>query len=221
MANHSASHPAHVQHHFVDSDQQFDSAKLGMWVFLVNEILFFGGLFCAYIIFRAWYPELFSQAALQLDKVMGGVNTVVLIASSLTVAFAIRSAQINNTKWLRLNLLFTIGLACVFLIIKYFEYSHKLHLGIAPGSFWNPAPEVLAVLDHPKANIFFSIYYVMTGIHALHIIVGIGIMIWIYIRAGKGHFNSEYYTPVEITGLYWHLVDLIWIFLFPLLYLIE
>lgn len=221
MANHSASQPAHVQHHFVDSDQQFDSAKLGMWVFLVNEILFFGGLFCAYIVFRVWYPDLFTQAALQLDKVMGGINTLVLIGSSLTVALAIRSAQTNNMKWLRLNLLFTIILACTFLVIKYFEYEHKLHLGIAPGSMWNPSPEVLETLSHPKANIFFSIYYVMTGIHGLHVIVGIGLMIWLYVKAGKGAYDSAYYTPVEITGLYWHLVDLIWIFLFPLLYLIE
>ena len=221
MANHSATHPAHVQHHFVDSNQQFESAKLGMWVFLVNEILFFGGLFCAYIVFRAWYPELFTQAALELDKTLGGINTVVLIGSSLTVALAIRAAQTNNNKWLKWNLIFTIALACTFLVIKYFEYSHKLHLGIAPGHFWNPTPEVLHELTDPRANIFFGIYYMMTGVHGLHVIVGIGLMIWLYLRARKGHFNSEYYTPVEITGLYWHLVDLIWIFLFPLLYLIE
>ncbi|MCG8372776.1 MAG: cytochrome c oxidase subunit 3 family protein [Balneolales bacterium] len=221
MANHSADHPAHVHHHFVDSDQQFDSAKLGMWVFLVNEILFFGGLFCAYIIFRAWYPELFYQAAYELNKVLGGVNTVVLIVSSLTVALAIRSAQTNNIKWLKRNLLFTILLAVVFLVIKAFEYEHKFHYGIAPGSFWDPSPEVLERIDHPKANIFFSIYYALTGVHALHVLVGIGLIFWIYLRARKNEFSSEYFTPVEIVGLYWHLVDLIWIFLFPLLYLIE
>ncbi len=221
MANHSANHPAHVQHHFVDSDQQFDTSKLGMWVFLVNEILFFGGLFCAYIIFRAWYPDLFYQAAYELDKVLGGINTIVLIFSSLTIALAIRSAQVNNMKWLKWNLLLTIALATLFLVIKAFEYSHKFELGIMPGSLWNPAAEVTAVLDHPKANIFFSIYYALTGVHALHVAVGIGIIFWIYLKARKGQFSSEYYTPVEITGLYWHLVDLIWIFLFPLLYLIE
>lgn len=221
MANQTATHPTHVQHHFVDSDQQFSSAKLGMWVFLVNELLFFGGLFCAYIIFRAWYPDLFTQASEFLDKTMGGINTVVLIASSMTVAFAIRNAQTNNITWLKRNLLFTIILACVFLVIKYFEYTHKFHLGLAPGSFWHPTAEVLEILDHPKANLFFSIYYMMTGVHALHVIIGIGLMIWMYVRASKNEFNSEYFTPVEITGLYWHLVDLIWIFLFPLLYLIE
>ena len=169
MANHSASQPAHVQHHFVDSDQQFESAKMGMWVFLVNEILFFGGLFCAYIIFRAWYPELFTQAALELNKLWGGVNTVVLIGSSLTVAMAIRSAQKNQMRGLRINLLITIALACVFMVIKYFEYEHKLHLGIAPGSFWNPTPEILSELSHPKANIFFGIYYMMTAGYANYV----------------------------------------------------
>jgi cytochrome c oxidase subunit 3 len=134
---------------------------------------------------------------------------------------AIRSAQNNQKRGLEINLLITILLACVFLVIKYFEYEHKLHLGIAPGSFWNPTPEIAAVLDHPKANIFFGIYYMMTAVHGLHVIIGIALMVWLYLRARKGHFNSEYYTPVEITGLYWHLVDLIWIFLFPLLYLIE
>ncbi|OAN63980.1 cytochrome C oxidase subunit III [Balneola sp. EhC07] len=217
MSNHSQAHPAHLQHHFVDSDQQFDAAKMGMWVFIVNEILFFGGLFCAYIVFRAWHPDLFTQAATELNTVWGAVNTLVLIGSSLTVAMAIRSAQKNQIKGLQINLLITIALACVFLLIKYFEYSHKLHIGIWPGA------ELYTYegIDHPLAHVFFSIYYVMTGIHAIHIIVGIGLMIWIYIRAKKNEFGSEYYTPVEMVGLYWHLVDVIWIFLFPLLYLIE
>jgi len=217
MSNHSQAHPAHLQHHFVDSDQQFDAAKMGMWVFIVNEILFFGGLFCAYIVFRAWYPDLFTQAATELNTVWGAVNTLVLIGSSLTVAMAIRSAQKNQIKGLQINLLITIALACVFLLIKYFEYSHKLHIGIWPGA----ELYTYEVIDHPLAHVFFSIYYVITGIHAIHIIVGIGLMIWIYIRAKKNEFGSEYYTPVEMVGLYWHLVDVIWIFLFPLLYLIE
>ncbi|MEX0845694.1 MAG: cytochrome c oxidase subunit 3 family protein [Balneolaceae bacterium] len=216
MANHSTSHPTHVQHHFVDSDQQFDTAKMGMWVFLVNEILFFGGLFCAYIIYRAWYPELFSEAALELDTFWGAVNTVVLIGSSLTVAMAIRSVQKDQIKGLKINLLITIALACVFMVIKAFEYSHKFELGIFPGQYYT-----YDGLKHAMAPIFFSIYYMLTGVHALHVIIGIGLIYWIYRRAKNGEFSSEYYTPVEITGLYWHLVDLIWIFLFPLLYLIE
>lgn len=216
MANHSTSHPAHLQHHFVDSDQQFDAAKLGMWIFLATEVLMFGGLFAAYIIYRAWHPELFTLASVELDTLLGGINTIVLIGSSLTVALAIRSAQLNKQKQIIINLVITIALACVFMIIKYFEYTHKFELGIFPGRYYE-----YGGIDHPQANIFFSIYYLMTGLHGIHVTIGIGLMIWLIVRAGKGQFGSEYYTPIEITGLYWHLVDIIWIFLFPLFYLID
>jgi len=218
MANGTVAHEqtTHVQHHFVDSDQQFDAAKMGMWVFLVTEILFFGGLFAAYIIYRAWYPDLFIQASDQLNTLWGGVNTVVLIGSSLTVAMAIRSAQLNQKKGLIINLGITIALAFVFMVIKYFEYTHKFHLGIFPGEFYT-----FEGIEHAKANIFFSIYYMMTGLHGVHVLVGIGLMIWLVIKANKGVFSSEYYTPVEMVWLYWHLVHIIWIFLFPLLYLID
>lgn len=222
MANQTlTTETAHHEHHFVDVDHQLDAAKLGMWVFIVNEILFFGGLFCAYIIYRAWYPDLFEQAAYQLNAVLGATNTIVLIVSSLTIALAIRAAQTDNQKWLKRHIMYTIILAFVFLIIKGFEYAHKFELGIFPGQYYNPAPEVLATLDHPKANIFFSIYYMLTGVHAIHIMIGIGLLISLYVRAGRGRFSSKFYNPVEIVGLYWHLVDVIWIFLFPLLYLIE
>jgi len=218
MANHttSSSHPSHLQHHFVDSDQQFDSAKFGMWIFLVTEILFFGGLFAAYIVYRAWYPELFTLASEELNTLWGGVNTLVLIGSSLTVAMAIKSAQQNQKKAITINLLITIALACIFMVIKYFEYTHKFEIGIFPGEFYT-----YEGVDHPQANIFFSLYYMMTGLHGIHVVIGIGLMIWLVLRAQKNHFDSEYYTPVEITGLYWHLVDIIWIFLFPLFYLID
>lgn len=218
MANHSStsSHPTHLQHHFVDSDQQFDAAKFGMWIFLVTEILFFGGLFAAYIVYRAWYPELFTLASEELNTLWGGVNTLVLIGSSLTVAMAIKSAQLNQKKAITINLLITIALACVFMVIKYFEYTHKFEIGIFPGEFYT-----YEGVDHPQANIFFSLYYMMTGLHGIHVVIGIGLMIWLVLRARKDHFDSEYYTPVEITGLYWHLVDIIWIFLFPLFYLID
>jgi cytochrome c oxidase subunit 3 len=206
----------HVQHHFVDSEQQFSAAKMGMWIFLVTEILFFGGLFVAYIVFRSWYPELYLMASEQLDTFWGAVNTFVLIGSSLTVAMAIRSAQLNQNKGLIINLLLTIFLAIVFMVIKYFEYTHKFEYGIFPGGNY-----LFEGIDHPQANIFFSIYYMMTGVHGLHVLIGIGLMIWLVIRARRNEFHSGYYTPVEITGLYWHLVDLIWIFLFPLLYLID
>jgi cytochrome c oxidase subunit 3 len=206
----------HVQHHFVSSDQQFESAKMGMWVFIVTEILMFGGLFAAYIAYRAWYPELYLEASTQLNAFWGGVNTFVLIGSSLTVAMAIRSAQLNQIKGLIMNLYITIGLALTFMVIKYFEYSEKLAKGIAPGNYYT-----YDGLEHEKANIFFSIYYMMTGLHGVHVTVGIGLMIWLVVKAKKKAFHSGYYTPVEITGLYWHLVDIIWIFLFPLLYLID
>lgn len=218
MANHSSSatESRFLQHHFVDAEQQFQTAKLGMWVFLVTEILFFGGLFAAYIVYRLWYPELYVMASEELDTLLGGVNTVVLIGSSLTVALAIRASQLNQNKKIIINLGITIALACVFMIIKYFEWTHKFDLGIYPGKFYE-----FGGIEHEKANVFFSIYYLMTGLHGIHVVVGIGLMAWLLWRAVKGHFNSEYYTPIEITGLYWHLVDIIWIFLFPLFYLID
>jgi cytochrome c oxidase subunit 3 len=217
MANDStATHPEYLQHHFVDAEQQFDSAKMGMWVFLVTEILFFGGLFAAYIVYRAWYPDLYTQASTELDTLLGTINTIVLIGSSLTVAMAIRAAQLNKTKQIAINLGITILLATAFMVIKYFEWTHKFHLGIFPGEFYT-----YEGIAHPKASVFFSIYYLMTGLHGIHVIIGIGLMIWLLVKALKGRFGSQYYTPVEITGLYWHLVDIIWIFLFPLFYLIE
>lgn len=207
---------SHVQHHFVDSDQQFDSAKLGMWVFLVTEVLFFGGLFVAYIVYRTWNPELFTMAATQLDTVMGGINTLVLIGSSLTMALAIRAAQSNEARKSMIFLISTVALAFMFMVIKYFEYTHKFDMGIFPGEYYT-----FTGIDHPRAHIFFSIYYMMTALHGIHVIIGIGIITWLIIKTKKGAFNSKYYTPVEITGLYWHLVDIVWIFLFPLLYLID
>ena len=205
-----------LQHHFVSSDQQFEASKLGMWLFLVTEILFFGGLFVAYIVFRAAHPELYILASEQLDVMLGGINTGVLILSSLTVALAIHSAQVDDNKGIFRYLIITILLALVFMVIKYFEYSHKFEIGIYPGALYT-----FDGIDHPQSGVFFSIYYMMTGVHGLHVIVGIGLMVWLLFRVQKKHFGSAYYTPVEIVGLYWHLVDIIWIFLFPLLYLID
>ncbi len=218
MSNHSSSatHSRFMQHHFVDSEQQFEAAKMGMWIFLVTEILFFGGLFAAYIVYRLWYPELFTLASEELNTLWGGVNTVVLIGSSLTVAMAIKSAQLNQKKNIAINLGITLALAAIFMVIKYFEWTHKFELGIFPGEFY-----AFEGIDHPKANVFFSLYYLMTGLHGIHVVIGIGLMAWLLWRSLKGHFDEEYYTPVEITGLYWHLVDIIWIFLFPLFYLID
>ena len=209
-------HPTHLKHYFVTSEQQFEASKLGMWLFLVTEILLFGGMFVAYAIYRAWYPGLFAEASTQLDTVWGAVNTAVLLTSSLTVAWAIRSAQIDNQKGLFWNLVATVGLACVFMVVKYFEYTHKFHLGIFPGEYFTATD----LITDPRAGVFFSIYYVMTGIHGVHVLIGIiaiSILAW---KARKGAYTSQWYTPVENVGLYWHVVDIIWIFLFPLMYLI-
>jgi cytochrome c oxidase subunit 3 len=216
MAHASTADNSRVQHHFMNAEQQFSSSKLGMWLFLFTEIMFFGGLFVAYIVYRSWNPELFTMAATQLDTMLGAVNTVVLIGSSLTIALAIRAAQLNKQKQIIYYLLGTIALATVFLIIKYFEYTAKIDIGIMPGAFYT-----FEGIDHPKANVFFSIYYMMTGLHGIHVLIGIGLMIWLVIRAKAGDYGSSYFTPVEMTGLYWHLVDIIWIFLFPLMYLID
>ena len=209
-------HPSYVQHHFVDADQQFESSKLGMWIFLVTEILFFGGLFAAYIIYRAWNPELYVLAAQQLDTTLGATNTLVLIASSLSMALGIYFMQKNNPTMSIRMMALTVVLALTFMVIKYFEYEHKMHLGIFPGEYYT-----YTGIDHPKAHIFFSIYYMMTGLHGVHVLIGVGLIIWLIMRARRGEFSSDYYTPIEITGLYWHLVDIVWIFLFPLLYLID
>jgi cytochrome c oxidase subunit 3 len=204
-----------LQHHFTDLEQQKDSAKLGMWVFLVTEVLLFGGLFVAYSIYRAWNPDLFHNAHYHLDTLAGAINTVVLITSSVTVALAIHYMQLGKKKATLINLSITLALAAVFLVIKYFEYSHKIHLGQLPGKYYT-----FTGIEGTNPHVFFSIYFLMTGLHGFHVLGGICVIGWIIKRTARGDFSPEYYTPIEMTGLYWHLVDLIWIFLFPLFYLI-
>jgi len=208
-------HPAHLQHHFSDTNQQYEASKLGMWVFLLTEILMFGGLFCAYVIFRAWYPEMFINAHKMLNVNMGALNTVVLITSSLTMALAIHSIQTGKKKLTTNYLIATVLLAGVFLVVKYFEYSHKIHLGQLPGEFYS-----YGGVDANNPHIFFSLYFMMTGLHGIHVVGGIIMIVWLIIQTNKGRFSAEYYSPVENVRLFWHLVDLIWIFLFPLFYLI-
>ncbi len=210
-----AEHPSYLQHHFADSQQQEETAKLGMWIFLLTEVLLFGGLFAFYAIYRAWHPEMFVEAHKVLDIPMGALNTFVLITSSLTMALSIRAMQVNNKKQTIWLLVATLLLAATFLVIKYFEYSHKFHLGQLPGKYYTYEGITAA-----NPHIFFSIYFTMTGLHGLHVVIGMAVITWVLIRTIKNNFSSEYYTPIEMTGLYWHLVDLIWIFLFPLLYLI-
>ncbi|MCP4078887.1 MAG: cytochrome c oxidase subunit 3 family protein [Planctomycetaceae bacterium] len=319
-------HGEFIAHHFDSAEQQFDSGKLGIWVFLVTEVLFFSGLFVAYTLYRYHHPEVFVDASQFLDKVLGGINTVVLLFSSLTMAWAVRAAQLGNNNFAGKLILITMVCAAAFLGIKAVEYSHKWDLYILPVSYYNymegyhPEAETggiagalniskwlvtlsmlpllclalfsagalfmaatgkrlmaqfmlaLAIMmsgyfvgafagqtyqnwheanlaaeehagDHghddghaaesatagpdstserpPQIGVFFSIYYCMTGLHAVHVIAGMAALSWLYLRCLKAHFRPDYFGPVDYVGLYWHLVDLIWIYLFPLLYLIN
>lgn len=302
-------------HHFDTPQQQFESAKLGMWLFLGTEILFFGALFAMYTILRANNPEVFSYASQYLNTILGGVNTAVLILSSLTMAAAVTFAQRSKQTMMLICLWLTLFGAIGFLVIKYFEYEHKIHVNLTWGpSFYEPVDATEAVivgdtgqvatvaeenaraasqesallaqeakeslppleetrlapmpavdatsvassaigpgglsavqpeekiaadraamgqveysdkphLEDPKLPVnthkFFAIYYAMTGLHGIHVVVGIVMIGWLILRGMKGHFNAKYFAPVDLGGLYWHIVDLVWIFLFPLFYLIH
>jgi cytochrome c oxidase subunit 3 len=293
-----------LAHHFETPAHQFDSAKLGMWLFLATEVLFFGALFVAYAVLRVRFPEVFSYASHYLDTLMGGVNTCVLILSSLTMAMAVRFAQTDRKQAMLVCLVLTFMGAVGFMVIKYFEYSHKIHEHLVWGkTFYVPpqgelgqaeraelakAPEpppatlhpldpapatvpTLAVLPAVEASaikpasrgpvglatpreqaqveglpvpsedpaftkpalhladpampanthLFFAIYYCMTGLHGIHVLAGMVMLAWLIWRGARGHFSSKYFTPVDVGGLYWHIVDLVWIFLFPLFYLIH
>jgi cytochrome c oxidase subunit 3 len=298
---HHEERPEHA-HHFETPDQQFASGKLGIWVFLATEILLFGGLFCAYAVYRALHPEVFVYASLFLDRVLGGINTVVLICSSLTMAWAVRAAQLGQRRLLMLMLSLTIVGGFGFMGIKYVEYEHKWKEGLLWGTSYvsqadghafqhgeegaaahgdeaaaegaaagegasteggeaapaesAPAPSApapaasdnpdrpliplaaegpsglaqpqeeetvqdLAAAEPKNVHLFFGIYFAMTGLHAVHVIVGMILIGYILFFSAKGLYGPKYFTPVDVVGLYWHLVDLIWIFLFPLLYLID
>lgn len=202
-------------HHFKSAFHEFDSSKFGMWLFLVTEILIFGGLFVAFIIFQGLYPAAFKAAHLELNRTMGAINTVVLLTSSLTMALAVGYAQRSEKQKTTLMLLITLACAAIFMVVKYFEYTHKFHLGIFPAGFYT-----YQGITEPEAPIFFSLYFMMTGLHGIHVLIGMILIGWVIFRNNRGDFNKNYFTPVELVGLFWHLVDLIWIFLFPLLYLI-
>lgn len=204
-----------LQHHFEDLDQQFEASALGMWAFLVQEILFFGGLFVGYMVYRNWYPEAFAAGSEHLDILLGTINTAVLICSSLTMALAVHAAQKGKKNSIITFLILTLVLGSIFLGIKYVEYSHKFHDGLIPNASFVWHGE-----NAGQARIFYSFYFVMTGMHALHMVVGAAILIHLIRQAAKDRFNEKYFTPVEMFGLYWHFVDIVWIFLFPLLYLL-
>jgi cytochrome c oxidase subunit 3 len=206
----------HHAHHFESADHELEAAKEGMWLFLLTEVLFFGGLFCAYGIFRSMYPEMFHEAHHMLNWKMGATNTVILITSSLTMAMAVSACQKAQPKKAIVNLLATLALAGGFLVVKFFEYEHKIHDGLLPGALFTNKE-----LLHPKAPLFFSIYFGTTGLHGFHVICGMVAIIWLLLRTIRGDFDQGYFLPVEMVGLYWHFVDLVWIFLFPLLYLVS
>jgi cytochrome c oxidase subunit 3 len=212
-------HPHHpkLQHHFDTMAQQAEASTLGMWVFLVTEIMFFGGLFTAYLVYRWAEPMAFQEASAHLNIWWGGANTLVLIVSSLTMALAVRSAQMSAPPRTQIFwLVWTMILGTAFLGVKVIEYADKFRHNLVPGPHFDKS-----LWQHPGGSeIFYSLYFCMTGLHALHMIIGLGIMTVITIMAARRQFDADYYTPVEVAGLYWHFVDIVWIFLFPLLYLI-
>jgi cytochrome c oxidase subunit 3 len=222
-------HPGPLVHHFEDLEQQKESASLGMWLFLVTEILFFGGLFTAYAIYRAQYPQAFEAGSHHLSWRIGFFNTLVLIGSSLTMAMAVWSAATGRARAIVLNLFLTIALGGVFLGVKWVEYGEKIRpcLGdgpytgcLVPGARFDAVALGLEDDQGRQAQIYFSLYFGMTGLHATHMIVGIPILALVAWMAARGRFTPAWHTPVELVGLYWHFVDIVWIFLFPLLYLI-
>jgi cytochrome c oxidase subunit 3 len=214
-SSHSTTHPTTLAHHFDTVEQQRESASLGMWVFLAQEVMFFGGLFLAYLVYRNAYPAVFADASHHLDIVLGGVNTAILIASSLTMALAVYGAQTGKKAMLVAFLAGTMILGLAFLGIKAVEYHHKFEDRLIPGlGFFYPGQY------GRQAQIFFGLYFAMTGMHALHMVIGIALLFWLIRDANRGRFTPEYHSHVELFGLYWHFVDIVWIFLFPLLYLI-
>jgi cytochrome c oxidase subunit 3 len=205
---------------FETMEQQRESATLGMWVFLVTEVLFFGGMFMTYTLNRSTYPDVFGEASRSINLTLGAVNTVVLIGSSLTMAMAVWASQVGKKQFVTIFLIATLVLGSVFLGIKGFEYHDKFVEHHVPGLNFSFEPGA-DVATNAHAQLFFSLYFAMTGLHALHMIIGAGLLLWLIKQSMRGRFTVEYNTPVELIGLYWHFVDIVWIFLFPLLYLID
>jgi cytochrome c oxidase subunit 3 len=214
---HAEHHDPHLRHHFATADQQMDSATLGMWTFLITEVLFFGGMFTAYVIYRSIYSSAFAATSQVMNVPLGGLNTGVLICSSLSMALAVRAAQLGNRKTQIITLILTMFFGLVFLGVKAYEYTEKYLEHLIPGPNFQ-FPDAPQFVHH--AQIFFFLYFAMTGMHAVHMIVGVGLLTFLLIQAFRGKWGPTYYTPVEMIGLYWHFVDVVWIFLFPLLYLI-
>jgi cytochrome c oxidase subunit 3 len=206
----------YLAHHFEDLEQQRQSATLGMWLFLVTEFMFFGGLFAAYAVYRTLYPGAFHAGSHMLDVRLGGLNTAILIMSSFTMALAVHAAQLGHRRRLITMILITMLLGCAFFVVKGFEWHHKYVEHHIPGANFR----FEGMQDARLVELFFVVYFCMTGLHALHVLLGIGAMAWLVRLAAAGRFSKEWHTPVELVGLYWHFVDIVWIYLFPLLYLL-
>lgn len=218
----ASTHSPVLKHHFEDLGQQHACERLGIWMFLATEILFFGGVFAAYTVYRLWYPAEFELASSHLNRVFATINTVLLISSSLTITLAIRSAKLGDRGALIRRLLITAALASGFMVVKGFEYAQDFEEHLVPGPMFSTHFHDDAVekgLDPGKVQLFLCFYYIMTGIHGVHIIVGIGCILWLVWEAWRGTIPPENYSTVEVVSLYWHLVDAIWLFLMPLLYL--
>lgn len=211
-----ASHGLALRHQFDDVDQQKDASTFGMWLFLATEILFFGGMFLLYTVYRSMYPVAFGHASNHLDVILGAISTAVLIVSSFFMACAVNSAAIGNRISAVVFLVFTILFALAFFVIEMSEWHGLYEEGLMPGFNFRYTGQ-----DPSHVQLFFCLYFAMTGLHATHVLVGVGLLTVTALRAFSGIFTPEYYTPVEVAGLYWHFVDIVWIFLFPLYYLVA
>jgi cytochrome c oxidase subunit 3 len=200
--------------------QQKDASTLGMWIFLITEIMFFGGMFAVYTVYRSWYPDVFAIASSSLNEIIGAANTAVLLLSSFTMVLAVRAGQLGQQKMIVIFLILTLLFGGVFLGVKAYEWNEKFEEHHIPGMAAFHLDGVPPA-DQGHAQLFFSLYFGMTGLHALHMVIGVGLLLTLILQARRGKFSASYYTPVDMTGLYWHFVDIIWIFLFPLLYLID
>lgn len=207
--------PHHFGHHFESAEHEFSSAKQGMWLFMVTEVLMIGAIFVGYLLFRLRFPEAFHEAHKELNVKLGALNTVILIISSATMVLGVTAAQRGNNKRAIRMLFTTVFLGACFCVVKYFEYTHKFHEGIFPGGFYR-----FEGLTVPHAPLFFTFYFIMTGVHAFHVLVGMSLILWTITRIKRGQISKQFFTPVELVGFYWHFVDLVWIYLFPLLYLL-
>ena len=218
-------HGPELRHHFATPEQQREASTLGMWLFLSTEVMFFGGMFCAYLIYRYWYYDEFAAGSRSINIWLGAINTGVLICSSLTVALSVRAAQTGKRKTLVVLLVITLLFGLAFLGIKGIEWYQKFEEHHVPGLSFSAADLVHRYpqlhIDPHHVQLYFSLYFALTGLHALHMVIGLGIFSFLTYKAWKSAYSPTYHTPIEIGGLYWHFVDIVWIYLFPLLYLID